>query len=445
MQIVKWLLISLCMLVSVTGFSRSVLEVQHFKTSKGVNVLFFETHELPILDVQIIFNAGSAYDDHFFGISQFTNAMLNEGTKKLNADQIADEFDRVGAEFSSTVDRDMAVVGLRSLTDQALLNSALETFTQVLSEPRFATQDFQRVQKQILSAIKQKHQYPGSIAGDTFYKLLYEDQPYAHPVLGTKEMIESLKPQDLRNFYQKYYVANNAMVAMVGDVSLEQAKRIVDRVLSELPVGGVVDQLPVVSSNVTEKIEEHITFPSEQTHILMGQTGITWHTPDFFPLLVGNYILGRAPLTSELFKEVRNKRGLAYSVGSCFVLLKYGGPFVVDLQTRTDQSLQAVQIVRQTLERFVREGPTNERLLEAKQSLKGQFPLKFMDNQKILACLAQIGFYQLPLDYLDTYLEKIDAVTLEQVKKALGKYIHPNKMITVTVGLRRQKTEDGKQ
>ncbi len=414
-------------------FAKPVLNIQHWTTTNGAKVLFVASNNLPILDVAVTFTAGSAQDSKQFGIAQFTNAMLNEGTTTLSADQIAKNFDKVGAIFAANVGRDMASVQLRTLSNPKMLQPALQTFIDVLSRPVFSQTSFKRLQQQILSAIKQNQQDPTSVAADAFYQTLYGELPYAHPTLGTTASIKKLTPKDLQNFYHKYYVAKNAVITIVGDISLTQAKLIANQVIKNIPQGKAIND--ITTSPVIEKAKtKHINFPAQQTTALIGQTGIAQNDPVFFPLMVGNFILGGSPLTSELFKEVRDKRGLAYSVGSSFTPLQNPGPFIIFLQTRNDKSQQAIQVAQQTLHHFVNKGPTKEQLEAAKLSIVGRFPLQIANNSQILALLTTIGFYNLSLDYVDTYRAKVKAVTREQVKVAFKQLIKPQKLLIVTVG-----------
>ena len=424
---------SIFLIISLPVFAKPVLDIKHWITVNGAQVLFVETHTLPMLDIQVTFNAGSARDGEHHGLAQFTNAMLEEGTGTLTADQIADAFDDVGAKFSASVNKDMAVVSLRSVTDKKLLNSALDIFAEVLTQPAFPEQAFQRVQKQILSAIAEQQQQPLIIANNAFWHELYGDLPYGHSVLGTSQSVQSLTPQNLQAFYQNYYVAKNALITVVGDVTLPQAKAIIERVIARLPSGQRAAKLPSISILNSAKTK-HIDFPSAQTNVFIGQIGIARNDQDYFPLLVGNFILGQSPLTSELFQEVRNKRGLAYSIGSGFAALQTQGPFCIVLQTRTEEAKQAIKVTKETLAKFVKRGSTKKQLNAAKQSLIGRFPLQLASNDGILSVLTVIGFYHLPLDYLDTYRPKISAVTLEQIQDAFKHHIQPKKMVTVTVG-----------
>lgn len=428
MKKISYLLIFICLPV----LAKPVLNIQHWTTTNGAKVLFVATPTLPMVDIQVTFHAGSSRDSKQFGVAQFTNAMLAEGTKNLTADQIAASFDNVGAQFGASVDRDMASVSLRSLTQEKFLKSALQTFTAIITEPLFSTAAFTRVQQQILSAIKQQQQDPTSIASNAFYQAIYGNLPYGHPVLGTTKTVQTLTSKDLQAFYNKYYVARNAVIAIVGDISLAQAKAIANQITTKMPIGNITAVTPIAL--LPKSATKHIDFPAAQTTALIGQIGTNWDDPDLFPLLVGNFILGQSPLTSQLFQEVRNKRGLAYSVNSGFTMLQNRGPFVIFLQTRTDQVQRAIKVSKKTLQKFINKGPTAKQLQAAKQSIIGRFPLKLASNSQMLAWLTTIGFYNLPINYLDTYRNNINTVTLQQIQTAFKHHLQPNKMVIVTVG-----------
>jgi len=183
-----------------------------------------------------------------------------------------------------------------------------------------------------------------------------------------------------------------------------------------------------------QSIERVIEHPSAQSHVLIGQPGVARSDPDYFPLLVGNHILGGGGMTSRLYEEVRERRGLSYSVYSFFIPYQQPGPFQVGLQTRRDQAQDAVSVVRKVLSDFVTDGPTAAELDAAKQNLIGGFALRIDSNQKILGYLAVIGFYRLPLDYLDTFTTRIESVTLEQIRAAFARHVEPNRLATVVVG-----------
>lgn len=408
-------------------------KIQNWTTANGARVYFVPSPELPILDIRVVFDAGSARDGAQSGLAQLTNGLLDQGAGELNADQIAERLEGVGANLGTSAYRDMAIVSLRSLTDRALLDPALNIMAQVVSTPSFPQDAFERAQKRTLIALRGQKESPEDIADKAFFASIYGQHPYASPTLGTEETVTGISRQDAIAFHKRYYTGRNATVAIVGAVTRDEAEQIAERVAGQLPAGEAAAALPPPAALTAAKMEQ-IPYPSAQTHILMGQPGITRDDPDYFPLLVGNHILGGSGLVSQLAIEVREKRGLAYSVYSYFAPMHVEGPFTAGLQTRNDQAEAALGVMQDVLRDFIAKGPTAEELTAAKKNITGGFALNLDSNAKIVDNLASIGFYKLPLDYLDTYNQRVEAVTAEQIRNTFRRRVHPEHMVTVLVG-----------
>ncbi len=408
-------------------------EIQQWTTTKGVKTLFVAAPELPMIDIAITFDAGNGRDGKLAGLSKLTHALLNSGTGKLEADDIAEQFEEVGAQYGASVNLDRSSVALRSLTDEALLKPALDTFIDILSKPSFPKKDFLRIKDQSLVALKDAEQSPADIASRTFYKAIYGQHPYASPSLGTKETIALISLDDVKRFHQQFLVAENALIAIVGGINTEQARSIAEQI-SENLVDGVKPE-PILKPQPSNDIADiYIPYPSQQAHVYVGQLGIQRGHPDYFNLYAGNQVLGGGGFTSRLVKEVRVKRGLSYSVYSYFFPLYLPGPFTLGLQTRTDQAQQAVKVSLETIQKFVTEGPTEEELVSAKSNIIGGFPLRIDSNRDILGYLSLIGYYDLPLDYLETFNEKISAVTLDDVRAAFNRHLQSKQLVKIIVG-----------
>lgn len=428
-----FLFINFSITTAKAGEFGTTLPIEHWTTKNGVPVYFVSKSEIPMIDIGIIFRAGSAYDASSSGLAQFTAEMLAQGTRNLNADQIANHFESVGARYNVALNQDMSAFQLRSLSKTQFFNSAFNTFTEVISRANFPQNAINRIKKQIEIALQQEKQNPTAIAHNAFYRILYGQHPYALPILGTTESIERITREKLIAFYQRYYVAKNATIAIVGDITQEKAANLAEQLASTLPQGKSANPLPLPTPQLTKR-NYKINYPSQQTTIFLGQIGITLKDPDYFPLIVGNQILGGGILTSQLFTEVRNKRGLCYGISSHFSTLQMQAPFIIGLQTRRNQASTALMLTQNTLKKFVEKGPSESALSEAKQALIGSFPLTIANNAAILTSLEKIGFYQLPLTYFATYQDNISKVTVSQVRNAFKKYIRPGKLLIVTVG-----------
>lgn len=407
--------------------------IQHWQLENGAEVYFVPARELPMVDIELLFDAGSARDDEQHGIALFTGSMLDEGTQSFTKDQIVERFEDVGANFSSDTGRDFSSMSFRSLTDPKLLTPALETLTEVVNKPNFPKDSYARVQRQILQAIKEQQQIPSAIASKTFYATAYGKYPYGHDPLGTAESISNLTPSDLENFYKKYYVGQNAVVAIVGDLTREQAEQISFQVAGKLPAGKKPKKraAPLYDPN---QLQVHIEYPSTQTYVRIGEFGINRDDPRFYALTVGNYILGGSGLSSRLFKKVREDKGYTYHINSYFSPMQNTGPFVISFLARKDSAKSAIELSKQVLNQFLQQGISDEELTTAKRYIIGSFPAKLKSNSAIASNIAAIGFYQLPLNYLHTYQDKISKLTKQDVNDAFTKLIDTDQLITVTVG-----------
>ena len=408
-------------------------DIQSWKTDKGAKVMFVEAHELPMVDVRIVFDAGSARDAEQPGVASLTNALLDQGAAGLNADQIAQGFEQLGSNLGGGSARDMAWVSVRSLTDSKLLEPSLKLFEKVLAKPDFPKADFEREQKRTLIGLEYQKQQPGSIAGRAFYEGLYGDHPYAHDPSGTEASVKALSTSALRTFYKRYYVARNATVVIVGDVSRKQAQTMAADLADALPKGDRAPALPEVVALKAGQ-DTFIEHPSTQSHVMMGGPGIKRGDADYFALYVGNHILGGSGLVSRISQEIREKRGLSYSAYSYFTPMKRKGPYTLGFQTRNNQRQETLSVLRETLQTFIDKGPTKEELQSSKNNIIGGFPLRVSSNGKISQYLAVIGFYDLPLDYLTQFAANIEAVSIEQIRDAYRRRVHPDHMVTITVG-----------
>ena len=417
----------------LTGTAHAAPDIQHWTTGNGARVYFVEARELPMVDIRVLFDAGGSRAPERPGLASLTSALLDQGAGGLNAQQLAERFEGVGAELGMGALRDMAWLELRSVRDPALFEPALETFLQVLGRPDFPREDLERLREQMLVGLADERQSPGKIASRAFYAALYGDHPYgAHPS-GTEESLKAMDRDQVVTFHRRFYVARNAVIALTGDLDRAAAERLAERLGGALPAGEKPPALPAVKP-LAEAARVAHNHPSTQTHLQIGQPGVKRGDPDYFPLLLGNHLFGGSGLVSRLAGEIREKRGLAYSVYSHFSPMAAEGPFLMAMQTKNDQAEEARGLLMETLKRFLEEGPDAEELEAARDNLTGGFPLRIDSNRKINEYLAMIGFYGLPTDWLDRFNERLEAVTREQVQDAFRRRLAPERMVTVVVG-----------
>lgn len=428
---------ALCLLLPVLlMLARPLLAtpaIETWQTSNGARVLFVPSPGIPMLDIEITFDAGAARDDGHAGLAVLTNGLLAEGAGGKGAQQIAEAFESVGAQFGNDALRDMAQVSLRSLSEPRYLEPALAMFKTVLSQPDFPQKALARELQRMKVAVRAAEQSPGDIASRAFYRELYGSHPYASPPGGTLESLDKLDRDQVRAFYRRYYVARNATVAIVGAIDRNRAAKIAEQLLSALPAGEAAPALPPVKPLRKAK-KVFIEYPSTQTHIYMGQPGIKRGDADYFTLYVANHPLGGSGFSSRLVNVIREKNGLAYSVYSYFSPMREAGPFMLGMQTRSEQAGKALKLLDDTLRDYLASGPGEDELKASKSNITGSFPLNLDSNSKLLGYLTMIGFYHLPTDYLDHFIERIDAVSKADIVDALHRRIDPDKMITVIVG-----------
>ncbi len=408
-------------------------DIEYWTTSKGTDVYYVHAPELPMVDIQVLFDAGSTRDGDSLGIAMLTNSLLADGANGEDADMISNGFESLGAIYASDVGYDSASLQLRSLTENDLLTKAIKNFKKVISLPDFPEDALERKRSQMLIAIKAKEQSPAAIAKDTFMSAIYQSHPYGQPSDGNEVSIKAITRKDVVSFYNKFYTAKNSMIAIVGAIDRKSAEEISEDIVNALQDGEKVSLLSKVK-DLDDSKNIFIEYPSTQTHILVGQPGVKRGDADYFPLYVGNHILGGGGMVSRLFEEVREKRGLSYSVYSYFNPMLFKGPFIAGLQTKTDQSDEAISVVLENIKNYIELGPTEEELISAKKNIIGGFPLRADSNSKILNYLVVIGYYKLPLDYLRTFNANVEAVTIEHIKDAFKRRLTVDKLVTVKVG-----------
>lgn len=417
----------------------AALPIQKWQQPSGAQVWFVEVPGLPIVDVEIDFDAGERRDPADKpGLADVTASMAGKGIEARNGqpaldeNQLGEAWADLGAGFGASASQDRMSFTLRSLTYPELLQKAVALGARELGEPAFPDNVWQRDRQRMVASIREANTKPGTIAARAFNQAVYGTHPYGYDT--TEESLGRISVQDMREFY-KIIQPCRAKVSVVGAVNRAQADQIATTLLSRLPAAACQPLPPVPEvAPLPSAAERSVPFASAQAHVLIGQPGYKRSDPDYFPLLVGNYILGGGGFVSRLVEEVRHKRGLSYSVYSYFAPAMHAGAFTVGLQTRPDQAAQAVQVSRDVVRRFVAEGPTEAELKAAKDFMVGGFALRIDSNRKLLDNLANIAWYDLPLDYLDTWTKQVEKVTAADIRAAFARKLQPDRMVTVVVG-----------
>lgn len=416
-------------------------EIQEWHTDNGARVLFIEVPDIPLVNARLTFAAGAARDGDQPGVARLTADGLMSGTNDLDADGLAEAWERHGARVSTGSARDMAWLDMTSLSDADQLWPVVDVLAGMLASPAFAEAEVERLKDQHRTELRQQRQSPGHIASRLFWETAYEGHPYAVNPLGNEESLERIKPADLHAFHERYYVGANANLALVGDLDRAEAERLARELVGELPEGESAEALPP-APELDDDVTRRESFPSTQAHIIIGRPGVA-RGPDDSPALdVANHVFGAGSFTSRLFREVREERGLVYGVRSISTAMDVAGPFRIGLQTRGDQEQEALTVVRSELQRFLADGPTVEETEASVRNITGGFPLSIDANRKLVGHLGAIGFYDLPLDHLQTYPDRVAEVDAAEAHAAFLDAVGHRPRVTVVVGGDRARSGD---
>lgn len=432
-----------CASLAFSQYSMAAIPIQHWTQPSGAKIYLVESPAIAMLDVQIDFDAGGRRDPlKKAGLASVTADLLasgvaaRAGAPALDENALGEAWADLGAQFSSSAGADRMSFSLRSLTEADLLNRAVELAARQIGEPAFPEKIWLRDRQKLIANLKESYTRPASVAGRAYAKAVYGGHPYGYE--ATEESLGRISTADMRSFYTSAVAACRARVSMVGAVTRAQADRIATQLLARLPQTGCSNlaALPPVTEvpALAQAVKQVIKFDAAQAQVLLGQPGYKRSDPDFFTMLVGNYILGGGGFVSRLSNEVREKRGLTYGVSSNFSPGLHAGAFTVGLQTRPDQADQALELTQKVVRDFVVDGPTEAELKAAKDNLTGGFALLIDSNRKLLGNVANIAWNDLPLNYLDTWTERINQVSVAGIKAAFSRKLQPEKMVTIILG-----------
>jgi len=430
--------------------AHAAVPIQHWTLPNGAQVWLASVDTLPIVDLQLDFDAGSRRDPApQAGLASVTAGMVEKGVRAapgsgpypqaMDQNALGEAWADLGASFDASAGAERTSFTLRSLSDPALLGKAVALAARQIGEPSFPDDIWPRERERIDAAIKEANTKPATVASRAFAQAVYGSHPYGQET--TEATLARIDTATMRARYAQLIVPCRAKLSIVGALTRPQAESIALQLLSRLPASeqpssaacAVLPPVPAIASLAAPK-EEKIPFDSAQTHAYIGQPGYLRSDPDHFALTLGNYVLGGGGFVSRLTDQVREKRGLSYSIYSAFSPGLHAGAFRIAFQTRPDQAAEAVQVSRAVLAKFVAEGPTTAELKAAKDNLIGGFPLLLDSNRKLLGNVANIAWNGLPLDYLDTWTARMNAVSAADVRAAFARKLQPERMVTVIVG-----------
>jgi len=431
--------------IIVFSFSAAVAQasakINHWVHSSGALVYLVEARTIPMIDLQIDWHAGSVNDPKAqLGLAAMTASMIDKGSmlngRLISEAEVSDRLADLGAGLSFSASAERASMRLRTLSDEKKKMAAIDLASSVIKSPVFDSKILRREQERTVSAIKEADLKPETKLSKEFDRQIYGQHPFANsPTITT---IQAFISEDINRFYVSRYAAKGSKVTVVGDIGRMELDQLLDRLMTSISKEPKEQQkVPDVlrfDKNKASNLIIKIPHDAQQTHISMGMPTIARKDPDYFPMLVGNYILGGGGFVSRLMQEVREKRGLAYSVYSYVAPGRQIGPYVAGMQTQKSQAELAVDVMKKTIGDFIANGPTDEELQAAKNNLVNGFPLRIDSNRKILDNVSSIAWNDLPLDTLDQWTNQLRKVTKDQVTAAFKKNLDINQMVTVVVG-----------
>lgn len=404
-----------------------------FQLPNGMTVLFLEQHALPMVEAHALVKAGSAQDPaDKAGLSNLVVSLLDEGTTTRSSAQLAEQIEFVGGTLSARGAEDFTTATTRVLKKDAELGLAL--LADILQNPVFPKHEFERVRSEIIGQLISEKDDPGTIAIRAFAQLVFAGHPYRWPVAGSEETIPHIAHQDVLSFHAQYYVPNQTILSLVGDLTQDEASALVTKYFGAWkpgtpPVAKSVKSQPLAKSTV-KLINKELT----QSSIVLGHLGVSRSNPDYYALTILNQILGAGGFGSRLMDNIRDKQGLAYGVMSLFEARLAPGPFYISLQTRTEATNQAIAGVLHEM-KGIREGlVTDQELADAKAYMMGSFALRLDTTSKLAQTLSLVEFHNLGLDYFSQYPRWIERVTKDDVLRVAKQYLDPQHYALVVVG-----------
>ncbi|HEX9860618.1 MAG TPA: pitrilysin family protein [Nitrospirota bacterium] len=407
---------------------------ERYVLDNGMVLLVKENHALPVVMVNMIIKAGSIMEKpEKAGLAHLTAGLMTKGAGGMGANEISEAIEFVGGSLSVGGGTDYASARLTVLRKDA--DAGFGLLGKALKEPAFEQSEIDRLKKTIKAGIIRGEQDPGTVASKAYAKAVFgEEHPYGRPMVGTVETVDAVTRDDIVGFHDALYAPNNTIIAVVGDITADEAKSLIAKHLSgwekkDIPAP-VFPDTPKASGVKDITVNRDIT----QANILMGHVGISREDPDYYALYVMNYALGGGGFASRILDKIRDDMGLAYSAYSYFMAQKYDGSFQVGMETKNESARTAIDETLKLIEKMKAEGVTDAELQDAKDYITGSFPRRQDTNSKIADLLAQVEYYNLGLDYFDMYQREIDKVTKDDVIRVARKYLHPDNIYVVVVG-----------
>jgi zinc protease len=398
----------------------------------GLTVVLMEYHRLPLIELQLTVRGGSSVDpDTLIGLAGMTTGLLKKGTAMRSATQLAEDIDFIGASLSAGSGLDRFTVFSEFLKKD--IDAGMELFSEVILTPTFPQEEINRERSQRLATLEQYKEDPGTIVRLTFSRLIFENHPYGNQAIGTSSSLQRMTRDAILKFYKETFLPNNSILVAVGDFQRDEMLERIQRIFGGWSKG-TPRTVPATNPSMHKGRKVFVVEKPDvtQTQIRIGNTGVGVNHPDWFAIQVANSILGNG-FTSRLVEEIRVKRSLSYGAGSGFPSYLQGGMYLVSTFTKNPTTRETIDVALEEVKKFREKGATKEELSKAQNYLAGSFARELQAPENLAANLSDVVFFGFPNNYLETYVEKLKAVTLNDVKRVANQYFHHDDLIIVVV------------
>jgi zinc protease len=427
------LVVAACLAIAamLSAPSRAATKIQHLISPGGIEAWFVQDATVPIVAMEFAMSGGAAQDPAGKpGVANMVADLIDEGSGDLDSRTFHERLERRAIELSFSVTRDYFRGSLRMLKDDK--DEAFDLLRMSLTSPHFDSTDVERIRTQIISGLRRDTSNPSALAGRKFLEIAFGDHPYGQPTNGSLQSVPGITVADLKDYVGRVLTKEKLKVAVVGDIDAASLGRLLDQTFGGLPAKSSLVPVPDIALAMPPR-REFIALDVPQTVVTFGGPGIKRDDPDFMPAFVVNHILGGGALSSRLYREVREKRGLAYSVYDQLLWMDHSAMFVGNTGTRADRAGETVEAVNREVRRIAEEGPNQQELDEAKSYLKGSRMLSLDTSSKLASALLQYQLDRLPIDYIERRNAIVDAVTLDDARKAAQR-LWGHGLLTVVVG-----------
>jgi zinc protease len=412
-----------------TAQPAAATKVQRVVSPGGIEAWLVHEPSLPLVALNFAFTGGAVQDPTDKpGVGYMVSSLLDDGAGELDAKAFQQQLEDNAVELRFTVTQDYFYGSIRLLRDRQ--DESFNLLRLALNQPRFDADAIGRVREQILAGLRRETTDPGSIANREWWSTAFPGHPYGRPTGGSLTSIPTVTADDLRTYVRNVVTRDSLKIAAVGDIDAATLGKVLDHVFGSLPATGTRMAIPEAPmSDRGRRIVTQLNVP--QAVVRLGGAGIMRKDPDFIPAYVVNHILGGGSFTSRLYDEIREKRGLAYGVYSYLLTLRHAAMFMASTQTQADSTREALELIEAQVQRMVKDGPTEDELAKAKAYLKGSYALNFDTSTKIASILLQNQLDDLGIDYIDKRNGLMDAVTIEDTRRAAKRLTEGGVLVTV--------------